>query len=815
MKRVLLLLLLLSPFISKFSYSQATTVTFTAVKSGNWNDPTVWSISGTTTHTYPSSNGSSDTSTYHDAVIIGVDGSSNPYTVTMTSSTLAYYLYLEGGAINYAGYNLTLYQSGSSTSGSTPLSVVSSTNTGSFTGSGSIILTGHNYIKIYAGSGLTVQNLNYNPTGTFSGWNNLCALNSGNLIITGTLTLNNTFCLGTKELSLYNSITNANNLSGASVLTGNGTSNSSGTSVSAAGNLCFKSSSVTFPANLLSTSSVLTALTIDVGSGNTYTLPGNLTMASGKLTITSGTFSTGSSTFSAGLTGSTIAPNATLSVPASSSAIFGGASPLTIQSDATGTGSIAAVGGSITGISNVTVNRYVGSAGTWRMIGFPLTSSTSISASALATLYGSSYNAYTYNEASDDQTNYGNSGTANAGWTLFTGSATTTANNGILIIGGTPSSTISATGALNTGTQSIPLSKSKNGWNLIANPFPSAINWTTIAANNSSLVNNAIYRYDPSNTAYATYVNGSSTGNQSNVIENGAGFFVQAIAAGNLSIAESDKTTSAPLASLMGMGPQQGRVTTDGASAPAVATPADASIIKLSLAKQGDQYADEVVLRWGVDPATDAFDGKYDAYDMGRAAGPDLSVIGNDATVYSIFHGSELKTSSVENRTVQLGIKNITEGTYQLGIQLLSPVANGNKAYLYDSYTNTATLIDGNTNTYSFITTADPKSQSSTRFSVVMNYKEAVNTINTNLPVMLLNNPTTNSVFTLYSKNNYNQLQWQVVDGSGRALQIGAFNSVQKGSTYQINAGTIANGNYFIKLTGDGNALPVLKAIKN
>ena len=53
MKRVLLLLLLLSPFISKFSYSQATTVTFTAVKSGNWNDPTVWSISGTTTHTYP------------------------------------------------------------------------------------------------------------------------------------------------------------------------------------------------------------------------------------------------------------------------------------------------------------------------------------------------------------------------------------------------------------------------------------------------------------------------------------------------------------------------------------------------------------------------------------------------------------------------------------------------------------------------------------------------------------------------------------------------------------------------------------------
>ena len=70
-------------------------------------------------------------------------------------------------------------------------------------------------------------------------------------------------------------------------------------------------------------------------------------------------------------------------------------------------------------------------------------------------------------------------------------------------------------------------------------------------------------------------------------------------------------------------------------------------------------------------------------------------------------------------------------------------------------------------------------------------------------------------MFTLYSKNNFTQLQWQIVDASGRLLRTGLLGNVLKGSTFQINAGITTNGNYFIKLNGDGNTLPVLKAIKN
>ena len=53
------------------------------------------------------------------------------------------------------------------------------------------------------------------------------------------------------------------------------------------------------------------------------------------------------------------------------------------------------------------------------------------------------------------------------------------------------------------------------------------------------------------------------------------------------------------------------------------------------------------------------------------------------------------------------------------------------------------------------------------------------------------------------------------MDGLGRLLQAGLLSNVSKGSTHQINAGNTTQGSYFIKLTGDGNELPVLKAIKN
>ncbi len=483
---------------------------------------------------------------------------------------------------------------------------------------------------------------------------------------------------------------------------------------------------------------------------------------------------------------------------------------LTLQADINGIGSIAQGSGSYLN-GNVNIQRYVGSSLQWRMVGFPFTSSTNITASSLSAFYNGSYNGFYYSENGDNGS-YGNGGSVNAGWNQFTVGNSITADKGFLLIGGHPNPTVNLSGTLNTGTQNIALSYSGSGkgWNLIANPFPSNIKWSTIRSNNLVNLDNAIYRWDPTIGGYASYVNGVSSGNQSVNIENGASFFVHSTGATSLVINETDKTSNYAV-TLMGA-QNRGTITTDGANADNTTINAQ-SIIKLSLSKQGDKYADEVVLRWGGGfAATDNFDGDFDAYDLGRTIGPDLSVIGKDKTVYSIFHGSELKNSNDENRTVQLGIKNISEGTYQINAQILSAIANGNKAYLFDSYNNNYSLIDSGT-AYAFVVTAEAASQSSNRFSVVMNYKE--NNITTSSPITLINNPSNGNEFTLYSHADFNQLQWQVVDNAGRQIQLGAFNNVSKGSVYSIKTDNTSKGNYFIKLIGDGKLIPALKAIKN
>ena len=581
-------------------------------------------------------------------------------------------------------------------------------------------------------------------------------------------------------------------------------------------NLSFESTAGTYTVSTSGSFTVNGKLTIGTNvvhtNTSTVTLNGDADIK-GSLTTTGFSIATGKTL--------SVYPSGVLTIPASATITVGSGS-LVLLSDATGTGTIGNSAGSISG--NVLVQRYVGSNAKWRMIGFPFINTTTIGATALSTQFGSGYRAYTYNESADNG-QYGGSGSANAGWVSFTGASTTTSDKGLLLLGGTPSSTLNASGALNIGAVSVALSYSSGnvnkGWNLIANPYPSNIDWSLVyGTTNSSPGNldNAIYRYDPSTTGYASYVNGVSAGSQTNIIENGASFFVHSTGATSLNFVESNKTSTAVTTSLMGI-QNRGTVKEDGMGTnTATGLSADAAnIIKLSLAKQGDDYGDEVVVRWGGGyAATDVFDSKYDAYDLGRKVGPDLSVIGKDATVYSIFHGSELKNNEDENRSVQLGIKNMEEGIYQLTLKLLASLVNNNKAYLYDQYTGTYTQITNAADSYTFSVTADAKSASENRFAIVLNAKNiSADVNNSNMPVILLNNPSTNNQFTLYSKNAYDQLQYQVIDHSGRVVVAGQFNNIQQSNVYKINAANAAKGHYFIRIIADGILLPTLKALKN
>lgn len=484
---------------------------------------------------------------------------------------------------------------------------------------------------------------------------------------------------------------------------------------------------------------------------------------------------------------------------------------LTLSSTSSGTAAIAQGTGSYLS-GNVTVQRYVGSSQHWRMVGFPFANGSTVAATTLSGFYTSNYRAYSFNETGDDGVNYGTSSTPNSGWQQFA-SGNLGQYQGLLLLGGTIASTINFSGPLNIGTQNINLSKTVNGWNLISNPFASNITWSTIQAASTN-VGSAVYRYNPNTTAYAAYnasTSTSSDGTQGNVIENGGSFFVQATGASPiLKIQESDKTTTAASATLFDVKlPAQGNTTVFGA-----ASASQESMIRLTVKNDNDQYGDAVVVRWGGNyAATDLFDIKYDAYDLGRLNGVDIAVVDTAGVKYSIFHGSALQAAQFERRKIKLSLTQVVEGNYTLSSQLLSPFAGSNIIYLYDSYTNVYVKLDENNPSYQFTVNTDPSSKNVNRFSLVFNnITDEKNSHSSQ--AYLSNNPSAGNGFYISFNKNFNTVQWQLLDVSGKSIQIGALQNVQSQEVYHVGLQKNIQGLFFIKLIGDGNALNTVKLVK-
>jgi len=472
---------------------------------------------------------------------------------------------------------------------------------------------------------------------------------------------------------------------------------------------------------------------------------------------------------------------------------------LTLASTASGTAYIPAIGtGSITG--NITVQRYLSNNNTWRGIGVPLSSG--LTAAPAYT--------YIYNETADDQTNYGsNNTTPNAGWATYSGNLSS--SKGYLIYS-TAAQTLSNTGTINTGTQGLTVSKSKAGWNFLANPLPCGVSWTSIAANNTGVLvaaTAAVYRVNPSGTGgvyqFSSFIPGTGgTNGGSDVIENGAAFFIQAAAAGTLNIGESDKTTNA-------VGTTPGGLTlfgTEGNSNVNV----DNGSIKLSLAGEVNKTPDEVILKWS-SAGTDNFNAKYDALDLGTYKMHDLAIVGSDNIRYSIFNGSALKSSNEESRSVTLGLKSLSEGSYQINTHLLTDLSNGNKAYLVDNYLHQIVGIDNSNPVYKFTVTADTLTKADGRFKVELNYKETTNA-NTSGNFSIYGNITTGNSFVLHSNTDVEKLEWKLVDASGNVLQTGILNNLTKESNTTVNTKTSAAGLYFIQLQTGNNQEQTLKLVK-
>lgn len=369
----------------------------------------------------------------------------------------------------------------------------------------------------------------------------------------------------------------------------------------------------------------------------------------------------------------------------------------TMVSTSTMTARIAQIVGTGNINGNVTVQRFApGGTTGWALIGTPLSSALTLndwdddiyiscptcpdgSASGFLSIYS-------YDETKpglhDDAASYIPLNTINdpiipnKGYWVYlgTGSLTTT------------DITIDVRGSVRKFNTSIPLSRTNygspadDGWNLIHNPYPSAISWTALRNSNAN-VDNAIYVYNADlnggSGAYATYINNISSpavgsGGVGDNIPMSQGFYVHATAPATLTAQESNKVAGNPT-----------YLKTQSPSSVTSTMP----LMRLTLTDAGG-HEDETVLYYQAG-ATDFFDADYDAYKM-RGQDPKAPIIALEKTKMFQVNGIHPISGNFS-----MPLKTLTgyNGTYTITANNISSFPAGACINLYDKFTGITTNL--------------------------------------------------------------------------------------------------------------------------
>lgn len=378
----------------------------------------------------------------------------------------------------------------------------------------------------------------------------------------------------------------------------------------------------------------------------------------------------------------------------------------TLVSTASGTASIAAIPGGANFSGNIIMQRYTGTGPTdWRFFSSAVSGATIADwADDFATtgFTGATCNPancatsgcgvtcnwssiYTYNEAA--------LGIADSGYVPATNVTNSISNGkGFWVYLGPNPITYSVTGPPNKFSQPLPVTftssagAENDGWNLLANPYPAAIDWDNASWTKTNL-NNAIYIYNSSTGSYASYVAGIGVNGGSQYVASQQSFMVQANAASPvLTMVENVKAAT------------QNPVYLKRAYTPNISNypmafkdfsiplNANSNPNSIKLIASGNGYDDETFIRF-MSGASANFDGSYDAWKMQNLnpSIPSISSVINDSMDVSINSLPELQS----NTTVKIRFVVPTAGTYSIrrdsllmlpmsSCLILEDLANGN-----------------------------------------------------------------------------------------------------------------------------------------
>jgi hypothetical protein len=280
-----------------------------------------------------------------------------------------------------------------------------------------------------------------------------------------------------------------------------------------------------------------------------------------------------------------------------------------LKSDATGTASLLHNSANV----DATIERFItGSDILTNMIYHQVSIPINSSSNPTSSLFLGSY-LYSFTE----------NGETNGSW-LSLGSSTTTpldVNKGYLIYyPDNTDVTYSFSGPLRNGTVIPPVTftDGSHGFNLIPNPYPSAIDWDAPSGWTRTNVDDALYIWNSAiNTSnYGSYVGNTSTNGVTNIIPSGQAFFIRTNAASpaiNMDNSVRVHDSKAFMKSSSAVNPDE-----------------------IHLFATSNGITDEIAIRFTND-VTSNFDSHADAYKFyGRAETPQLNAVTPDGTKLSI-----------------------------------------------------------------------------------------------------------------------------------------------------------------------------------
>ena len=374
------------------------------------------------------------------------------------------------------------------------------------------------------------------------------------------------------------------------------------------------------------------------------------------------------------------------------------------------------------------------------------------------------------------------------------------------------SGTLNETGApFQKNLSFVDLGNGNAGWNLISNPFPTTIDWNSLAITKTR-IDGTIYRWDPQVAAWTTYNGLTGTGNFDQYIESGSSFFVRSTSVGSsISFGQDAKLLQTP-SNLYQFGKNGSKL--DLAQQKVGANPKPTVTgLRFKASGTGNPIPAEAFLGLSLNDATEGFDSKYDAYNKGRVSGANVAIQGQDKNNYAMQFDRPITENGKEKRYYPLTVTVPEAGKTKLEMNVEGTWNSLNKVYLIDKKEGKTIPLTGNKLSYEFTMAVTEESD---RFMLAINHVNVAEKSGiTATDVRVMNNPVRADVIdAIIAHPTAKAKSYSVVNASGATVNKGSIednNSVQ----HRLGFGkSNTNGVMYLRVNFENGDSKTVKFIK-